>query len=323
MNDVSVFVIIPVHNRLELTRACLASLRGQSFRDFTIVVVDDGSTDGTSEALAMEFPTVTILKGDGMLWWTGAMNVGVGWALARAEPQDVVLSLNNDTIPPPRYLERLLRAQAAAPNALVGSLLVSATNRKTIVDGGVTIDWATAKYRTAGCGNTVDVGADVHPSLRRVDVLSGCGTLIPVCVFERIGTYDEVRLRHYAADYEFSRRALRAGFGLFVDWASPLHLWEAETGIHASAASTGFGGLLRSFWDIRSANDFRNRWRFAVAACPRWALPTYVPCDYARVVIGSIRRYRSREQVRQETPLLAPSRQASTIPSDSDSGGAR
>lgn len=289
------FIIIPVHNRLEFTRACLASLREQSFRDFTIAVVDDGSTDGTSEALAREFPTVRILTGDGTLWWTGAMNVGVGWALTRAKPQDVVLTLNNDTICPPGYLEQLLRAHAAAPHALIGSLLVSATDRKTIVNGGVTIDWTTAKYRTAGRRDTVDVGVDVHPRLRRVDVLSGCGTLIPATVFECIAPYDERRLRHYAADYEFSRRALRAGFGLLVDWASPLHLWEEETGIHASAASAGLGGLLRSFWDIRSANDFRNRWHFGVAACPGWALPMYVPCDYARVVVGSVRRYMSRQ----------------------------
>jgi len=290
---VSVFVIIPVHNRLEFTRACLASLREQSVSDFTVVVVDDGSADGTSEVLAQEFPSVRVLCGDGSLWWAGAMNLGVGWALPRAKAQDVVLSLNNDTIPPPRYIERLLRAHAAAPDALVGSLVVSATDRRTIVDGGVTIDWAIAKYRTAGLGDVAEVGERGKPLFRGVDVLSGCGTLIPVRVFERIGLYDEVRLRHYGADYEFARRALRAGFGLYVDWASPLHLWEGETGIHASVASQGLGALVRSFWSIRSANDFRNRWRFAVAACPRWALPTYLPCDYARVVIGSIRRYRT------------------------------
>ena len=286
----SVFVIIPVHNRLHLTRACLASLSEQSFRDFTVVVVDDGSTDGTSESLAKEFPAARVLKGDGTLWWTGAMNVGVGWALARAEPQDVVLTLNNDTTPPPEYLERLMRAHVVAPHTLIGSLVVSATDRKTIVDGGVTIDWMTAKYRTAGRGLAVEVHADLHPDLRPVDVLSGCGTLIPVSAFARTGPYDGKRLRHYAADYELSRRALNAGYGLFVDWASPLHLWESETGIHASPASAGLCGLLRSFWDMRSANDFRNRWWFAVAACPRWALPTYVPCDYARVVIGSMVR---------------------------------
>jgi len=320
---VSVFVIIPVHNRLHFTHACLRSLREQSYRDFTTVVVDAGSTDRTSDVLAKEFPTVRMLSGDGSLWWTAAMNIGVGWALAHAKPHDVVLSLNNDTVLPSRYLERLVQAHTVAPRALIGSLQVSAADRKTIVDGGVTLDWATARYRSAGRGDAVDINEEVHPSLRRVDVLSGCGTLIPVRVFHRIGAYDEVRLPHYAADYEFSRRALRAGFGLFVDWDSPLFLWEAETGIHGPGVSTGCSGLLRSFWDIRSAHDFRNRWRFAVAACPRWALPTYVPCDYARVVIGSIRRYRSREHVGQGTPHFTSPGFASRMPSNSDSGQTR
>ena len=84
MLKVSVFVVIPVHNRLEFTRACLASLREQSYRDFTIVVVDDGSTDGTYATLAEEFPEVTLLWGDGDLWWTGAMNRALEWALPQA-----------------------------------------------------------------------------------------------------------------------------------------------------------------------------------------------------------------------------------------------
>lgn len=295
MSEPHVYVVIPVHDRLAFTRECLAGLLGDDgARPATVVIVDDGSTDGTGRAVAEEFPAVTVLSGDGSLWWTGAMNVGVGWALTRAKPQDVVLSLNNDTIPPPGYLGRLLRAHAAAPDALVGSLLVSAADRATVVDGGVSVEWATAKYRTAGRGATVAVDALPGPDLRRVDVLSGCGTLIPVRACRRTGPYFEEGLRHYAADYELSRRALRAGFGLFVDCASPLYVREAETGTHASVGSGGVTELLRSFWDIRSANDFRVRWRFAIAACPRWALPSYVLCDYARVVVGSIRRYRSR-----------------------------
>lgn len=293
------FVVIPVHDRLEFTRACLASLREQSFRDFTVVVVDDGSTDGTSDALAAEFPAVTILSGDGSLWWTGAMNMGVGWALARAKPDDIVLSLNDDTIAPPGYLESLLRAHATAPCALIGSLQVSAADRATVVDGGVSVSWATAKFRTAGRGVAVPIQAMPGPDLRRVDVLSGCGTLIPANAFLRTGPYWQQGLRHYAADYELSRRAQRAGFDLFVDWASPIYVRETETGSHASVGAHGVGGLCRSFWDIRSANDFRVRWRFAVAACPRWALLSYVPCDYARVVVGSVRRYRSPYEARR------------------------
>jgi GT2 family glycosyltransferase len=297
MSDRHLFVVIPVHDRLELTRACLAALERQTMRDFTVVVVDDGSTDGTPEALRHEFPRTVVLTGDGSLWWTGAMNVGVGWVLARASAADFVLTLNNDTVPPDDYLAGMLRAHEEAPRALVGSLLVSAQDGRTIVDGGVHITWLTAKYRTSGRGALLEADAASAPRLVPVDVLSGCGTLVPLMAYRAAGPYDQKHLRHYGADLEFSRRARRSGFALFVDWASPLLVDETETGIHATAAERGLASLMRSFWDTRSANDFRARLRFAVAACPRWALPAYLPLDYARVVAGSARRLLSRSNV--------------------------
>jgi GT2 family glycosyltransferase len=241
-------------------------------------------------ALLEEFPSIVVLSGDGNLWWAGAMNIGVGWVLARAGEHDVVVSLNNDTVAPPGYLERLLQAHASARDALIGSVLVSASDCRTVIDGGVHVTWATAKYHTAARGTELPANSGVMPELESVDLLSGCGTLIPARAFRRAGPYRQDRLRHYAADFEFSRRALRYGFALLVDWASPLYVHEDQTGIHAAVASAGMRGLLRSFWSMRSANDIRMRLAFAMSACPRWALPLYIPLDYARVTLGSLRR---------------------------------
>lgn len=293
MTGTHTFVVIPVHDRLSLTRACLAALERQTVRDFTTVVVDDGSSDGTGGAVRAEFPRTEVLRGDGSLWWTGAMNIGVGWVLSRATADDVVVTLNNDTLPPTGFLEGLLRAHQQVPHALIGSLLVSAGDWQTIIDGGVHITWATAKFHTCDRGDVYHEATESHPQLRPVDVLSGCGTLVPLDAYRRAGPYDEQRLRHYAADFEFSRRAGRHGFRLLVDHSVPLYLDETQTGIHASTAKRGLRGLARSFWDIRSANDFRTRLRFALAACPPAVLPLYVPMDYARVVAGSLRRHHS------------------------------
>ena len=303
VDRVSLFIIIPVHNRLEFTRACLTSLRRQSVRDFIVVVVDDGSTDGTGDVLAEEFPEVRVLRGDGTLWWTGATNVGVRWTMRRASDAAAIVTLNNDTLPPPDYIGRLLAAKASRPSALVGSLLVRAADRTTIVDGGIRISWPIAKYTSDQEKQALPAVRNPHPVFYRVDVLSGCGTMIPIRLFKKVGIYDERRLRHYAADYELSRRALAAGFPLYVDKTSILYVHERESGLHSAVGDRDLRALARSFWGIGSATDLRLRWRFARRACPRRWQPTYIPCDYARVLMGSLRRHwtnRSYEDPRRE-----------------------
>jgi GT2 family glycosyltransferase len=293
MTDPHLYVVIPVHDRLALTRACLSALERQTIDEFTVVIIDDGSSDGTADVVKREFPRAVLLHGDGSLWWAGAMNAGIAWVLNHAGTEDLVLTLNNDTIPSEGYLEGLLSAHDAAPRALIGSTLVSAHDRCTIIDAGVRVNWLTAKYHVAGRGAAYRDRAGEGRQLAAVDVLSGCGTLVPLQAYRNAGPYDQERLRHYAADFEFSRRALRRGHSLFVDWSSPLFVDETQTGIHASVVRNGLKTLLRSFWDIRSANDFGTRLRFATSACPRWALPAYVPMDYARVIVGSVHRLSS------------------------------
>ena len=283
-------VVIPVHNRLQFTVACLDSLRDQISRDFRTVVVDDGSTDGTAEVLATDYPEVTVLAGDGQLWWTGATNAGVRMALGDADDDDFILTLNNDTVVPPAHLAQLVTAARQEPDALIGSLIVSDIDGGTIVDGGVLVAWFTAKYRTQNEGSDYRSLDPAVPRLLPADVLSGCGTLIPARLFRRVGLYDERRLPHYAADYELSRRAARAGYKLLVCYDAPLLRRAAATGTHALVGTLGLRDFGRTFWSRRSANSLFFRLRYARLACPRAALPTYVACDAARVLYGSVRR---------------------------------
>ena len=71
------YLVIPVFNRLPFTRTCLQALRQQTHTGFKIIVVDDGSTDGTALVLAREFPEVEVLIGSGNLFWTAAVNLGI------------------------------------------------------------------------------------------------------------------------------------------------------------------------------------------------------------------------------------------------------
>ena len=67
------YILLPVHNRRETTRRFLECLRAQTFQDYHLLLIDDGSTDGTAE-MAREFiSTLTVLGGSGDWWWAGSL----------------------------------------------------------------------------------------------------------------------------------------------------------------------------------------------------------------------------------------------------------
>ncbi|MFN2126890.1 MAG: glycosyltransferase family 2 protein, partial [Anaerolineales bacterium] len=78
----SVFVVIPVFNRKGYTRKCLASFKKQDTDQFSLIVVDDNSPDGTGEMIRREFPDTILLEGNGDLWWVGSINKGIQHALS-------------------------------------------------------------------------------------------------------------------------------------------------------------------------------------------------------------------------------------------------
>jgi len=204
------YILMTIHNRAEYTLACLASIDEQTYRDFEVVVVDDGSTDGSYECIRERFPGTTTLKGDGNLWWTGGMNMGLTHILEKAHEDDLVLTLNDDTYFDVDYLERFVKAHTAHPMSCMGSLLRNYYDRSVVEDAGMRIDWNGYWYRPLAYR---DSGKPVT-----VDTLSCRGTLIPVSVFKKIGLFDQKKLPHYNADYDFFLRAAHAGVPLYMTY---------------------------------------------------------------------------------------------------------
>lgn len=117
-------IVFPVYNRKKLTINCLRSLKrlDNPELDIHIVVVDDGSSDGTSEAIKNEFPEVEIVLGDGNLWFTEGTNVGVRAAL-KHDP-DYVLMINDDAVFDSKFLSYMVETAEKYPRSVVGSLLL-------------------------------------------------------------------------------------------------------------------------------------------------------------------------------------------------------
>jgi GT2 family glycosyltransferase len=279
-----IYIVIPVHNRWDATEECLDSIDCQTYKNFQVVLVDDGSTDGTSSYVKMKYPEVVLLKGDGNLWWTGATNLGVCNSLQCARDNDYVLTLNNDTVLPATYLSTMIALSRQMPHALIGSIAFSYEEKDVVVDGGVRIHWPSAKFMSLKI-----LHGQEKDTFYTVSALSGRGTLIPVSVFHRIGLYDARYFPHYTADYDFSLRAHKAGYVLAVHSSCYLYSKTKLTGMSNVHTKISFGAWLGSFNSIKSPYNLKVRFRFGLRHAPPFCYPSFILCDILRVIFGTFR----------------------------------
>lgn len=221
-----VHVLIPAHNNKPEVLEVLHCLQRQRHAEIEVVVVDDGSTDGTAEEVQSRFSRVRVLRGNGQLWWTGANVLGVSDIMERAREGDFILLLNNDVSTDDDYVSELVGCSEHLERAMVGSTIVDDERRDRMV-AGLRLD------RRLRITERTDASA-----IRRcdyddeVDVLPGRGTLVPIEVFQRIGTFNHRCLPHYGADYEFSIRARRAGVKLAVSHRAKVYAKLRITGLY-------------------------------------------------------------------------------------------
>ena len=106
MESLSVAAIVLNYNGREVTLEALASLTQLNYPNFDLIVVDNGSTDGSYEAIAEAFPDVIQVRTEQNLWASGGMNLGLTWALER--DYDYLLLLNNDIETDPEMLAEMV-----------------------------------------------------------------------------------------------------------------------------------------------------------------------------------------------------------------------
>jgi GT2 family glycosyltransferase len=164
--------------------------------------VDDGSTDGTGDAVRSEFPRAKVVAADGTLYWARAMRLAE--SVAAAERPDYLLWLNDDVELDPGALERLLSTAATANAIAVGALLDPSRTQLTY-SGALRSWWHPLRTRLVAPGE--------QP--READTFNGNVALVPRRVYERVGPIDE-GFSHSQADYDYGFRARGAGFRILV-----------------------------------------------------------------------------------------------------------
>jgi GT2 family glycosyltransferase len=193
-------VLMTCHDRRESTLACLDALARQEGHTaaVTVFLTDDGSTDGTAEAVTARFPSVIVVPGDGSLFWAAGMAAAERVAMD-GEP-DYLLWLNDDVLLDSDALARLLTASTEAGGALVvGAMRDPSDGRDTY--GGRRRDGRHPMRLTP---------VPSSPSPQPIDTFNGNCVLVPRAVRRRVGPIDG-EFAHAFADDDYGLRAGRLG----------------------------------------------------------------------------------------------------------------
>ncbi|MDO8863362.1 glycosyltransferase family 2 protein [Haliea sp. E1-2-M8] len=242
------YLIITDFNGFEQTRICLQSLRYSRYKEYSVVLVDHGTSDLTARCVATEFPEVERISGSPDLWWAGATNLGVRQALAQGAER--IMLLNNDCYVDPDTLSILDELAASLPDAVIAPVqrcwrtgeITKSVVRSFFLLGFPTLvlPWKIPRTRSAG-------------SLERVSLISGGrGAIIAASVFEKVGLFDEQALPHYYADHDFFLRANDLGVPLYLASGASVSIDDTRTSIAFQMEKMSIRDFFKSLHSIRS-----------------------------------------------------------------------
>lgn len=209
--NTKIAVLLTCHNRREKTMACLQALYNCSLprnHILDVFLVDDGSTDGTTDVAKANYPMVNLIRGNGQLFWNRGMRLA--WETAASTLDfNYFLWLNDDTILISQAIELLVR-QAQNYN-----------NEKIMI--GATCSGTNGEY-TYGGYKFYSEKIIPNGEWQKCDYFNGNIVLIPSYVFQKVGFLD-IRFSHALGDFDYGRRAGKLGF---VHLVAPIYLGYCE-----------------------------------------------------------------------------------------------
>lgn len=272
------WIVVLNWNQFALTERCLASLEGSTVRATGVVLVDNGSTDGSAELLRSRFSWLHVVASPVNVGFAEGNNLGIRYALDQGA--DLVLLLNNDTEVDARCVEELVSAAVRHTEcALFCPRIYYFDPQGILWYAGGRIDLGLAM-------GAVHLGQDRPdgPDYAREDTISfvtGCAFMIRRKAIEDIGLLDQ-DFFIYCEDLDWSIRAARAGYrALFVPRATLRH--KVSSTYHSPRAR-----CVQAYLLARNRFIVQRRYRSAWAV---WMLlPVFLASTLARGVYGSALR---------------------------------
>lgn len=200
-----VAVIIVNWNGKRDTLQCLQSLSKESYRNKEIIVVDNGSTDGSVKAIQDIYPECSVIPEPENIGFAAGNNKGIKQALDRGA--DAVLLLNNDTTVAANLISSFLSTASVYPSSILGAKIYQMHHPSKLDHLGGNWNNATGNFDLIGKGEsslyyTVSIA---------MDYVCGCAMFIPSSIFHRVGLLDPDYFLYWE-DSDFCFRAKRLGY---------------------------------------------------------------------------------------------------------------
>lgn len=217
--SVTTTVIIPNYNGLNFLDACIKSLRAQTYQNFVILVVDNGSVDGSVRWLEEQGINSIFLEEN--TGFSGAVNIGI-----RASHTPYVILLNNDTKVDEYYVTEMVRAIEQSERIFsVSSRMIQMSNPNLLDDAG-------DMYSLLGWAYQRGVGRSIQYYRKASKVFSACAgaAIYRRAIFDEIGYFDEMHFA-YLEDLDVGYRAKIAGYdNIYTPAAVVYHVGSGTSG---------------------------------------------------------------------------------------------
>jgi GT2 family glycosyltransferase len=243
-------IIVLSWNGADELPACLDAVLSQEGAEAQLVVVDNGSTDGSAALVRERYPRAQLVENGRNLGFSAGMNVGM-WLLRDAPgPPDVVVLLNQDTVVAPDWLRNILAPLQRDQRIGAVGCKIYYPDGHTLQHAGGWLEPGRAVPRHYGSG---EIDAGQHDQPREVEYVTGAAVALRMRALDEVGLFDEGYSPAYFEEIDLCWRLRRAGY--------LVHYAPAATLRHAESRSTGDALRLHALVN-------RNRLRYVVKTFP-------------------------------------------------------
>jgi|SRR5579859_6177486 len=227
-----VVVILLNWNNAHFTAPCIRSLQKSDYRNMQILVVDNGSKDGSPESLQSDFPDATVIRNSENLGFAAGNNVGIHAALETGAKY--VLILNNDTEVDPGLVRELVSICEKDDSIGISTAKMYFMNPSNVIwFAGSTVNLWTGTFRHVGYGE-IDRGQ--FDDVAEPGFATGCCFLIRADLLKKLGGFEE-SFFIYAEDLDLSVRCRKSGYRIVFN--PQAKLWHKESGTMAKSTRNG------------------------------------------------------------------------------------